>query len=182
MNKAPASFDPGKLLAFQDRYMRHVPLKQKVALVLGFLQQAGWVTRPPPCDIGPKLQAILEAAGDRIKVAGDILDYPDFFLADEAIPVDEKAFEKRLRKPPEAAGLLRKFRDCLAAAEPFDAATLERTMQDFVAAEGIKIGQIIHALRVAVTGKAVGAGMFETLALVGKTASLARIERALQNV
>ena len=35
-------------------------------------------------------------------------------------------------------------------------------------AEGIKIGQIIHAVRVAVTGKAVGFGLFETLAILGK--------------
>jgi glutamyl-tRNA synthetase len=180
--KAPASFDPGKLMAFQDRHMRLLPLKQKIPWVLGFLQQAGWVPRPPPCDIGPKLQAILEAAGDRIKVAGDILDYPEFFLPDAALPINEKDFEQRLRKPPEAAGLLSKLRDRLAAAEPFEAPLLERTVQEFVAAEGIKIGQIIHALRVAVTGKSVGAGMFETLALVGKSASLARIDRALARV
>jgi glutamyl-tRNA synthetase len=180
--KSPASFDPAKLMAFEDWYMRDTEAKKKVALVLPFLQQAGWVTRPPPCDIGPKLQATLEAAGDRIKVAGDILDYPEFFLPDEAVPVNEKDFEQRLRKPPEAAGLLRKFRDCLADVEPFDPPTVERTMQDFIAAEGIKIGQIIHALRVAVTGKAVGVGMFETLVLVGKTACLARIDRALMRI
>ena len=55
-------------------------------------------------------------------------------------------------------------------AEPFDAAALERLLQEFVEAEGIKIGQIIHALRVAVTGKAVGFGMFETLAILGARA------------
>ena len=65
---------------------------------------------------------IVRAAGDRIKVAGDILDYPDFFVPDDQLPYDETAFEKRIRKPPEAAGLLRKFRERLAAAEPFDAA------------------------------------------------------------
>ena len=45
-------------------------------------------------------------------------------------------------------------------------------MDDFVQAEGIAIGQIIHALRVAVTGKAVGFGVFETLAILGKDRSL----------
>ena len=46
-------------------------------------------------------------------------------------------------------------------------------------AEGINIGQIIHAVRVAVTGKAVGFGLFETLAILGKARCLARIDRAL---
>jgi glutamyl-tRNA synthetase len=52
-------------------------------------------------------------------------------------------------------------------------------MQKFTEAEGIKIAQIIHALRVAVTGKAVGFGVFETLAILGRDRSLARIDRAL---
>ena len=46
-------------------------------------------------------------------------------------------------------------------------------------AKGIKIGQIVHALRVAVTGKAVGFGLFETLAILGRERCLARIDRAL---
>ena len=45
--------------------------------------------------------------------------------------------------------------------------------------KGIKIGQIVHALRVAVTGKPVGFGLFETLAILGRERCLARIDRAL---
>jgi glutamyl-tRNA synthetase len=41
VNKAPASFDPKKLFAFQDHYMQELPLKQKVAKVLPYLQRAG---------------------------------------------------------------------------------------------------------------------------------------------
>ena len=74
---------------------------------------------------------------------------------------------------------MRKFRDRLMATEPFDAATLDRVMQDFVQSEGINIGQIIHALRVAVTGKAIGFGLFESLAILGKEQCLARMDRAL---
>jgi glutamyl-tRNA synthetase len=180
--KAPASFDPAKLMAFQDRTMRRHPIKQKVAMVLPFLQKAGLVASPPPCDIGPKLTRILEAAGDRIKVAGDILDYPEFFLPDERLSYEEKDFNKRLRQPADAAPLLCKLKDRLTAAEPFEAAALEKTVQDFVQSEGIQIGQIIHALRIAVTGKSVGLGMFDTLAILGKSSSVGRIERALGRV
>lgn len=179
VNKSPASFDPGKLAAFQDRYMRHVPLKQKTAMVLPYLQRAKLVASPPPCDVGPMLAQILEAAGDRIKVAGDILDYADFFLPDDGLRYDEKAFDKRIRKPPEAAGLLERFRDKLAGAEPFDAPSLETLLRDFVETEEIKMGQIIHAVRVAVTGKAVGFGLFETLAILGRERCLARIDHTL---
>jgi glutamyl-tRNA synthetase len=179
VNKAPASFDPQKLLAFQDRYMQRLPLKQKAARVLPFLQQAGLVESPPPCDTGPKLAAIVAGAGDRLKVAGDILDYRAFFVADDALAYDEKAFDKRLRNAEGAANLLRAFRDVLAAAEPFESGRLEALLKQFVEAQGIGIGQIIHVLRVATTGKAVGFGMFETLAILGRERCLARIDRAL---
>lgn len=182
VNKAPASFDPQKLAAFQARHMLAVPVKQKVAMVLPFLQKAGFVSSPPPCDVGPKLTQIVQAAGDRIKVAGDILEFPEFFVADDELAFDDKAFEKRLRKPPDAAELLSQFKNHLAATEPFDAAHLETTLKSFVESAGINIGQIIHALRVAVTGKAVGLGMFETLAILGRESSLARIERALSRI
>jgi glutamyl-tRNA synthetase len=179
VNKAPASFDPQKLLAFQERRMRALPVSAKVPLLLPYLEKVGLVSAPPPADIEPKLTEIVKAAGDRIKVAGDILDYADFFTPDDQLPYEEKAFSKRLRKPVEAAELLAKFRGRLTTAAPFDADTLDSLLHDFVEAEGIKVGQIIHAIRVAVTGKSVGFGMFEILAILGRESCLARIDRAL---
>jgi glutamyl-tRNA synthetase len=179
VNKAPASFDPKKLYAFQDHYMQALPVNDKTAMVIPYLEKAGLLPSPASDSEVAKVEKIAQAAGDRIKVAGDILDYDFFFVADDRLRYDEAAFEKRIRKPPEAAGLLRKFRDGLAAIEPFDAAALDKEMQNFVRAEGIAIGQIIHALRVAVTGKAIGFGLFETLAILGRERSLARIDQAL---
>ena len=91
-------------------------------------------------------------------------------------------FDKRLRNASESVALLREFRARLADVEPFDAANLEAALRDFVESEGVKIGQIIHALRVSVTGKAVGFGMFEILEILGRERSLARIDRALSLV
>jgi glutamyl-tRNA synthetase len=179
VNKSPASFDPQKLLAFQDRALQQLPIKQKVAKMLPFLQSAGLVDAPPSCDAGPYLTQIVAAAGARIKMAGDVLDYADFYVADDKLVYDEKPLEKRLRKPEGAVELLAEFRGQLAEVEPFAADELERLLKAFVEAKGIKIGQIVHALRVAVTGKAVGFGMFETLAILGRERCLARIDRAL---
>lgn len=179
VNKAPASFDPKKLLAFQQRAMNELPQKQKVARCVEFLKRAGVVSDPPPCDTGPYVAQIVEAAGDRIKVAGDILDFDDFFTPDEELPYDETAFDKRIGNAEGAAELLGKFREELAAAQPFEEAHLEAMLKSFLDREGIKIGQIIHAIRVAVTGKSIGFGVFETLAILGRERSLARIDRAL---
>ncbi|MGE3805147.1 MAG: glutamate--tRNA ligase [Gemmataceae bacterium] len=178
VNKAAASFDTAKLMAFQEKYMRELPVDRKVELALPFVEKAKFVTALDEA-ARAKVRAIIEAAGDRIRVAGDILDYDDFFIVADQLVYDDKAFEKRIKKPPEAVGLLKKFRGQLASATAFDAAALDKLLNDWVAAEGIQVGQIIHALRVAVTGKAVGFGLFETLAILGKEACLARIDRAL---
>ena len=179
VNKSPASFDCEKLLAFQSRAMQKLPIKQRVAKVVPFLQAAGLVSNPPPCETAPFLTQILEAAGDRIKVAGDILDHDCFFVSDDALIYDDAAFDKRIRQPSEAQVLLAKFRDELAIAEPFSASRLEESLHAFVEAQGIKIGDVVHAVRVAVTGKSVGFGLFDTLAILGRERCLCRIDRAI---
>jgi len=179
VNKSPASFDVKKLFAFQDRFMQLEPVAKRVEMTLPFLAKAKLIASPPSDAVRALATQIVEAAGDRIKIAGDILDYNYFFQPDDQLTYDEAAFDKRIRKPAEAAGLLRKFREQLATVEPFDVPALERRMQEFVQVEGVEIKQIIHALRVAVTGKAVGFETFDTLALLGKERCGARIERAL---
>jgi len=179
VTKSPASFDCKKLWSFQDRYMQRLPLKQKVAKMLPYLQKAGLISDPAPCEIGPKLTRIVEASGDRLKTAGDILAYADFFfVADEKLAYDEKDFQKRVG-PPQAKELLTKFRAVLAAVEPFEVGPLEEELKKFVEEQGIKIGDIVHALRIAVTGKSVGPGVYDCLAILGRESSFARIDRAL---
>ena len=56
---------------------------------------------------------------------------------------------------------------------------MEAALHHFVDTEAIRIGGIIHAVRVAVTGKAVGFGLFEAMAILGRGACLARIDRAV---
>ena len=85
-----------------------------------------------------------------------------------------------MRKPPGARELLIRYREKLAQVEPFNAELLEKLTHEFVAASGIKIADIVHAVRVAVTGKAVGFGLFETLAILGRDRCLVRIDRAVQ--
>ena len=182
VQRAPASFDPVKLMAFQERHMVELPVEERLECVLPFLRKAGWIDCEPSPEDRDYIAAILAAAGDRIKVAGDILDYHDFFIADDSLEFDDKTFTKRLRKPTEAADLLAKVRARLAETEPFDVDATETAVRRFVESEGIKIGQIVHALRVAVTGKAVGFGLFETLAILGKERVLRRIDRALERL
>jgi glutamyl-tRNA synthetase len=179
VNKAPASFDPQKLVAFQTRWMNQLDLKKKVAMVLPYLQKAGWVANPPPCEIADKLTRIVQAAGDRIKVAGDVLQFDELFVSADELVVDEEAFQKRLASDPNAISALRDFRSVLADATALDHDSLEPQLKQFVEQRGIKLGVLINALRIAVTGKSNGLGIFDYFEILGKEESLRRIDRCL---
>jgi len=116
---------------------------------------------------------------DRLKVFSDVLDFKEFFVTDDALPFEEQAFQQRIAGVAEAPGLLKLLRAELVTIEPFDAPTLDGLVHRFVEMQGIKIGQIVHALRIATTGRAQGIGLFEALAILGRDRCLKRIDRAL---
>ena len=178
VNRSAASFDPQKMMAFEERRMQAVPREEKVEAVSPYLTRIGLLSAAPIGEEAARLRAVVDAAGDRIKVAGDIVHYTEFFQDDAAFSYDENAFSKRLRVES-TADRLQAFRRQLDAIDSFDATAIEAALHRYVEAEGIKIGQIIHAVRVAVTGKAVGFGLFEAMELLGRTSCLARIDRAL---
>jgi glutamyl-tRNA synthetase len=178
VGKSAASFDPKKLWAFQDRHMQRLPAQEKLAMVTPYLQQASLVPDPASKQITARIAHVLTAAGDRIKTAGDILDYQYFFLDDDDLTYDEKALTKAFHKAG-AGKLLMRYRQRLAAAEAFDAESLDHMTHHFIHSEEVKIGDIIHSVRVAVTGQAIGLGLFDSLAILGKESCLARIDKTL---
>ncbi len=179
VNRAPASFDARRLQAIQERHAGLLSLDQKVDWVLPFLERVGWIGSPPTQSERAYVRSVVQAAGDRIKVAGDILQFQELFVADEKLEYNPDDFRKRVIQPPEALPLLTELREELASAEVFSASELEKLVHAFVEKRGLKLSQIIHALRVAVTGKTVGFGMFDILAILGKERVLRRIDRAL---
>jgi glutamyl-tRNA synthetase len=177
VNKSPASFDPQKLWAFEDRHMRGIPVESKVPAALQYLQRSGLVAAPPPASIGPYLARVIAAAGDRIKTMGDILQFREFFVADDALPASGPEFDKTL-KAPGAVALLREFAARLESVDTFEPVALEHALKAFVAERDVKAGALIHPLRFALTGRSVGLGLYDALAILGRERSLARIRRA----
>jgi len=184
--KSPASFDPEKLMSFQTRHFQRLPVAERAGMVVPFLAQAGlvagdrWETLSPADQ--KKIVGIVEHAGDRIKVAGDILQFDDFFVTADQLSYDEKAFRKRLLDPEQAEHLVTEYVKILQVVADFQAPVLKTAMEEFCQRFEIKIGDIIHALRLAVTGRAVGFGVFESLEVLGREESLARIRRSLQRI
>jgi glutamyl-tRNA synthetase len=185
--KAPASFDAKKLFAFQKRYMDALPVAEKVERVLPYLTRTRLVPDPVSADVRATVEQVVVAAGPRVEVAGDILSYDFLFLPDEQIGFDpamaetqlRAAFKGSTRTTPTLRGALAKLRELVAAAEPFDAATLKQKTEELAQAEGAKAGPLSQVLRVAVTGEDVGFSAYDTLAILGRDRCLTRIDRAL---
>ena len=180
--KAPAGFDPEKLQSFQQHWMNQLSINEKVTGCLPYLQRAKWIPGEVDATTRTNVGRVITAVADRLRVFSDILDYKEFFIADDEMTFDAKPFQQRIRDAAEAVGLLKSLREQLVTVEPFDSATLDKLVHDFVETQGIKIGQIVHALRVAITGKSVGVGLFDALSILGRERLLRRIDRALNHV
>jgi glutamyl-tRNA synthetase len=166
-----ASFDVKKLVAFQERYAQRLTLDEKVAWVTPFLDRAGLKADDAT------LRRVIVLAAHRLVVAGDILDYAYFFAADDAVEMDLKAVEKHITKQPLARQWLTTMGEQLAALPTFDAPTIEAAVRQYVELHSQKLNDVAQALRVATTGRAAGFGSFETLALLGRDRTVARINR-----
>lgn len=175
VNKSPASFDPKKLIAFQGDAFAQLPLTTRIARTKSFAARSGFLTTP---EAEEKLAKVVEGADDRLKMAGDILDF-DYFFIDE-FTFNEKAFNKRICKPKNARPLLLQLRGHLAQVAFSSADEIEQAVAKFCTDTEIELKDIIHAIRVATTGQAGGFGMFDTLAILGKKSVLSRIDASLE--
>lgn len=177
VNSSPASHDQDKLFWIEGEWMKQEPLAAKIEGAIPFLAAEGLVSDPIDDATRAKLEAVILALGDRMKVFSDVVKMGRFFFA-ETIAFDPDAVKKRLRKPgvPE---MLRELDALLAATEPYDLATLEKAVHDYAEKSGRKMGDVVNPLRVATTGQGVGPGLYDCLYLVGRETCRARIAQAI---
>lgn len=177
--QAPAGFDPDKLFSFQSHWMKELPVDKKLEGCLPYLIQAKLLSEPVSAETKKFVSDVIIGLGDRLKIFSDILDAKYFFRDD--FPVDEKTFDKRVRKEGVPAHLAA-FRQKLATVTPFDVPTLEAALNAYSQETGEQAGTLIHALRLSTTGQGVGPGVYDCLVLLGQEKSLARIDAALAKV
>ncbi len=178
VNSSPASHDQDKLFWIEGEWMKTLALDQKVAGVLPYLQGEGLVADPPAPSDRARLEAVIGALGDRLKVFSDILKLGRFFFTDR-LTYDPEAVKKRLKKEGVIA-MLGELDELLAQVEPFDVASLEKAVHAYAERTGRKMGDVVNPLRVAVTGQGVGPGLYDCLFILGREACRSRIAQALE--
>jgi len=117
---------------------------------------------------------------ERLHLLTDIVTSFDYFLKDVE-DYDKKGVKKRWSKPG-AKKILADLADILKECEPFDEETIEARCSDYVEREGINFGDLAHPARLALTGTTASPGFFETVALIGRDKSLARLAQAIRYI
>jgi glutamyl-tRNA synthetase len=180
VSKNPAIFDPDKLLWMNGHYIREQDNKVLVDLAIDHLRKAGLVSEEPSNEELSKVRAVVSILKERIRTMGDIVSQGDFFFTDE-FAVDDEAISKFLTRDyvPETFEALKAR---LEAASPFNRQAVEEVIRGYAKEVGRKAGEVIHPLRVALTGRSVSPGIFEVMEILGKDACCRRIDSALKKL
>jgi glutamyl-tRNA synthetase len=178
VNHAPAFFDVKKLRAFNGDYIRALARDEFVQVCTPWLNGTNTIPAPPwdpaAFDAGTFVRAA-PLAQTRISVLSEIVDYVDFFFLDR--PVDDEASWAKAMKG-DAAEILEAAKSAFGALEEWAADPLKAALERVGEERQLKLGKTQAPVRVAVTGRTVGLPLFESLEILGREKTLARLAAA----
>jgi glutamyl-tRNA synthetase len=173
VNHSPAFFDVKKLTAFNGDYVRMLTPGEFLAAARPFLGPGA------PWPAGNFDEVLFERAAPMVQTrVGTLSEIPamvDFLFLDSA-PVDDDAWNKTMSSDY-AADVLAHMETALGSVE-WDHEQIKRELEEFTEARGLKLGKTQAPLRVAVTGRTVGPPLFESIEILGRDATLARVRTA----
>jgi glutamyl-tRNA synthetase len=173
----PARFDLKKAEAINATHLRALPVEEFVERVIPFLARAGLVAEPPTAEQRRVLEAIAPMAQERMVVLEDAVGLLGFLFTDE-VEIDPAAAEKQLAGP-DADEVLAAAGTALADLGDWSTAAIEETLKTaLVEGLGRKPRQAFGPVRVAVSGRTVSPPLYESIELLGRERTLARLERA----
>jgi glutamyl/glutaminyl-tRNA synthetase len=113
----------------------------------------------------------------RMNTLLDFLDWTDFIFSDEV------HFEEEVKAKHLSLNMHKEFdllAERLSACSDFNVKAAEETFRGTVAQLGIEAGVLVHPVRVALTGKAVGPGLFDTMVVLGQERTIRRLRESFK--
>ncbi|WP_420624348.1 glutamate--tRNA ligase [Candidatus Poriferisodalis sp.] len=169
VNAAPAMFDMDKLTAINGQYLRSLDDAGFAAAIQPWVRAEPWGTHLDAATLSDVASLIRE----RTRLLSDAPDRIAFLFAEPEIDPDDWA----AAMAPPAGDILDRARAAFSEAD-WNAATLHATLRGIGEEYGLKLGKAQAPVRVAITGRAVGPPLFESLALLGRNVTLARLAAA----
>jgi len=166
------TFDP-KAVWLNAEQIRALPVEDLSARLLPIVQAEGWNVSPE------KMLRITPLIRERIKLLRDVLTAADFVFVDQLPPYDPAELIPQKGDTAMALKVLTRAREVLANVE-FKHDPLDQALRAAAQELGVKAGQMFQPIRVAVCGRKNAPPLFETLEVLGRETTLARIEQAIQ--
>ncbi|MCP4650769.1 MAG: glutamate--tRNA ligase [PVC group bacterium] len=173
VNKTAAVFDNEKLGWVNGEYIKKLDSDKLVALLLPLLKDKGYIDDNID---QPWLIGLVNLYKTRFNNLNRFVELTGFFFNDE-IEYDQESEQKYL--VPEITDALEAFKNKLITADTFDVSTIETTTRALVEELNIKSGELIHPLRVALTGGTVSPGIFEVIYYLGKDKVIMRLDKVI---
>jgi glutamyl-tRNA synthetase len=171
-----AVFNVEKLDWFNQQHIGRIPGGDLLARIRPRLEEAGLWRASFETSEGDWIARVLDLLKPRVKKLDHLVDELRPFVVDEP-ELDAGAAAKHLT--PEIRPVLAQLAARIASLGVFDPAAGEEAVRGSAEQAGVKAAALIHATRVAVTGRAVSAGLFEVLALLGSERVTTRLNRAV---
>ena len=175
VNSSPARFDMKKLEAINGEKIRRLALDDFLARSLPFIIEAGVITgSPSEVEVVRKALPLIQ---ERIVTLGEVVAMVRFLFG-EGIEVEADSLSKV--SEPQAKEVLRSAMSALTPVEKWDEQSIEGALREsLIDGMGLKPRLAFTPVRIAVTGSHISPPLFESLALLGKERTLARISALL---
>ncbi len=176
VNPNPARFDLKKLDAICAAHLRMLPIGQLQERLLPFLEEADLVDEPPTDDQLALLEKALPLVHERVGKLTEAADMLAFLFLEEVV-YDEADRAKLL--DDDGLAVVGAARVALDGVSDWEHERIEAALREALVEEmGLKPRKAFGPVRVAVTGRRVSPPLFESLELLGREESLARLDAA----
>jgi glutamyl-tRNA synthetase len=160
---SPAVFDYQKLTHLNGVYVRALPLEEYADVLVSYLREQGYDWNE---ELVRRAALLVQ---EKIATLGEFPAFAGFLFG--PVEPDRKLIDG-------SAPLLEEAGETLASVEPFEAETIEETLRALAERLGLKPREAFQPIRVAVTGSKVSPGLFESIELLGREETLARLGAA----
>jgi glutamyl-tRNA synthetase len=178
LNKAPAVFDYQKLDWFNGTYLRAKSRTEVAALIRPVLEEAGF-PRDRLDDVG-FLEGVVGLIQERVKLLSEVPAMVRYLFEGPAAYATDDLVPKKLDRTRTAEMLesLNPFIHLACEGDP----GIEDKLRSLAEAKGVKLGDLLMPLRVAITGSKVSPPLFESIRLVGEERALASSTTAIESL
>lgn len=178
LNKAPGVFDYKKLEWFNGNYIRQKSNEELRQLLLPYLQAAGFVSRELTDEERQVLDLLVPLAKERLKVLSDIVEVSSFLFREIEFYNIEELVPKKL-DAAKTAEILSTIKEKISFIFREKEEKVENLFRELSEKLGVKLGDFIMPLRIAVTGSRVSPPIIGTLKILGAEKTLQRIDRVI---